>query len=413
MITSMKRHPSIRTIEQVLKADLCLGCGACQHVVPNKLRVEMSQEGYLRPVVLAPLTDAENDIATAVCPGIHVEHDPPLPTGELMWGPVKSCNAGWSTDPALRHKASSGGGISALAGHLLRSGMVDAVLHIGVSEADPLGNVYRISTTPEQVAANAGSRYAPAAPLLGLQTALDQHATIAVIGKPCDIVAVRKLADVDPRVKEKVRYCLSFMCPGVQSIKGTHAVIKALNTKVEDVAEFRYRGNGWSGLATADTHDRQSSSMTYDDSWGKILNNYLQFRCKVCFDGTGEFANSTCADAWHSDKNGYRALSETAGRSIILARTNAGQRLLRSADNWSEIHHEPLDEVHPPALQTHQRDRKNYALAHMLALNSKQIAKPLYNFGSMGSLAILANPYKLGRNFMPPFKTSAKRSNGA
>lgn len=400
----MNRHPSIRTIDQVLKADLCLGCGACQHVVPEKLRVQMSPEGYLRPVIMSPLTHEENERATAVCPGIHVEHEPPLPRDQLMWGPIKSCSAGWSTDDALRHKASSGGGISALAGHLLRSGMVDAVLHIGVSNSDPLANEYRISTTPEQVAANAGSRYAPAAPLLGLKEALAQHVKIAVIGKPCDIVAVRKLAEVDPRVKQGVAYCLSFMCAGVPSIKGTHAVIKALNAKVEEVVEFRYRGNGWPGLATARTQDGRTSSMTYDDSWGKILNKHLQFRCKVCFDGTGEFADITCADAWHGDAKGYPSFAERDGRSLIITRTEHGKRVLDDALRAGSAEEEALPIGDLPAIQPYQRDRKSFALSRILALIAARRASPKYSIRSMLSLAVRANPMKSARNFAGTLK---------
>jgi coenzyme F420 hydrogenase subunit beta len=164
----MKTHPTIRSIEQVLAADLCLGCGACQYVVPEKIALAMNEQGYLRPAIRARLSKDEDALATAVCPGIHVEHDPPLPTDQLMWGPIQSCQAGWSTDTTLRHGASSGGALSALAGHLLESGSVDAILHVGVSTADPLRNEYRISLTPADVASNAGSRYAPAAPLLGL-----------------------------------------------------------------------------------------------------------------------------------------------------------------------------------------------------------------------------------------------------
>lgn len=403
-MSRMKIHPSIHSIEQVLAADLCLGCGACQHVVPEKISLVMSEQGYLRPKILQRLTKQEDELATGVCPGIHVEHVPPLSKDELMWGPIQSCDAGWSTDNQLRHRASSGGALSALAGHLLQSGEVDAILHVGVSVDDPLLNEYRISTTSAEVASNAGSRYAPAAPLLGLREALRTHRRIAFIGKPCDVVALRKLAAADPQVKEQVKYCLAFMCAGVPGIKGTHAVLKHLEAPVEKVVEFRYRGNGWPGLATAVTDDGKSSSMTYDDSWGKILNKHLQFRCKVCFDGTGEFADVACADAWHGDDKGYPSFEEQEGRSLVISRTSAGKRLVDSAKMASRIHIEKIDKAELVSIQPYQRDRKRFALARWLAVAVAGKTAPAYRKKDMFALAILASPMKNLRNFVGTLK---------
>lgn len=396
----MNKHPSIRTIDQVLKADLCLGCGACQYAVPGKIELKMNAEGYLRPVVQQVLQPAEEELALSVCPGIHVEHTPPLKNEELMWGPIKSCQAGWSTDDQLRHKASSGGGLSAFAGHMLRSGQADAVLHIGVSAHDPLLNEYRISTTPEQVAGNAGSRYAPAAPLTGLREALAKHERIAFIGKPCDVVAMRKIMAVDPVAKQKVVACLSFMCAGVPSIKGTHAVLNKLNSPREEVVEFRYRGNGWPGLATAVLKDGRSRSMTYDDSWGKILNKHLQFRCKVCFDGTGEFADITCADAWYGSRDGYPSFEEAQGRSLILARTGIGAQILADAIEQVSALVESLPSADLPKIQPYQRDRKLYALSRWLALKAKMRAAPFYSFQSMFLLTTKSRPLQALKNFL-------------
>src|SRR3712207_7050821 len=38
-------------------------------------------------------------------------------------------------------------------------------------------------------------------------------------------------------------------------------------------------------------------------------------RCKICPDGTGEFADIVCADAWYG-KDGYPDFAEREGRSL-------------------------------------------------------------------------------------------------
>lgn len=375
------------TIEKVLAADLCLGCGACAHVVPDKIQIALNGAGYLRPRMSVALNDQEEASATSVCPGIEVRYQPRDAHYHDLWGPLVMTRVGWSTDEALRHRASSGGGISALANYLLGEGKVDAILHLGVSATDPLRNEFRISRTPAEVAANAGSRYAPGAPLEGLRQAISQFERVGFIGKPCDVVAVRKLAAVDALVAKRVTVCLSFMCAGVPSIKGTHAVLKHLNVERPDVAQFRYRGNGWPGHATATTHSGESRSMTYDESWGRILNKHLQFRCKICVDGTGEFADVTCADAWYGTVDGYPDFEERQGRSLILSRTDAGEALISTAVAAGYLHVEPLLFVEIEKMQPYQASRKRMALSRIVVLRLFGKSIPTYDFSLLWRLA--------------------------
>ena len=50
--------------------------------------------------------------------------------------------------------------------------------------------------------------------------------------------------------------------------------------------------------------------MSYAQSWGEILTKHVQFRCKVCPDGSGGFADVACADAWYGDERGYPSFEE-------------------------------------------------------------------------------------------------------
>jgi coenzyme F420 hydrogenase subunit beta len=47
------------------------------------------------------------------------------------------------------------------------------------------------------------------------------------------------------------------------------------------------------------------------NAWGEELSNHLQFRCKICPGGTGEFADVVCAGAWYG-KDGYPDFTERA-----------------------------------------------------------------------------------------------------
>jgi coenzyme F420 hydrogenase subunit beta len=181
------------------------------------------------------------------------------------------------------------------------------------------------------------------------------------------------------------------MCAGVPSLKGTHAVLKHLDAPVEQVVEFRYRGNGWPGMATAITRDGKSNSMTYDDSWGKILNKHLQFRCKVCFDGTGEFADISCADAWYGSTDGYPIFEEAQGRSLIIARTTKGSEVLAAAVSKGVVAIENLPVKDLPLIQPYQKNRKKLALSRLFAIKVVARKSPRYDFLAMLKLAAQAS----------------------
>ena len=197
------------------------------------------------------------------------------------------CRTGHSTDPALRRQASSGGGISALLVHLLETGAVDRVIQIAASDAVPVANETVVSVTPGEIFTAAGSRYAPSAPLARLEEMLETPGKAAFVGKPCDVAALRAIAKRDPRVDAKIPYLLSFFCAGVPSQTGAEAVVAKLGVAPDDLASFRYRGDGWPGYATATRRDGSAERMSYDDSWGDILTKHVQFRCKICPDGVG------------------------------------------------------------------------------------------------------------------------------
>ncbi|HNY47272.1 MAG TPA: Coenzyme F420 hydrogenase/dehydrogenase, beta subunit C-terminal domain, partial [Casimicrobium sp.] len=64
------------------------------------------------------------------------------------------------------------------------------------------------------------------------------------------------------------------------------------------VTSLRYRGHGWPGRATVsfrtdgriETHD-----LSYEQSWGEVLQKYRQWRCYICPDHSGEFADAVAS----------------------------------------------------------------------------------------------------------------------
>lgn len=97
----------------------------------------------------------------------------------------------------------------------------------------------------------------------------------------------------------------------------------------ESLKSLRYRGNGWPGMWRAEWTDaageEHAAEMTYAESWG-FLQKYRQWRCYICPDHTGEFADIAVGDPW------YRPIEPGEhGKSLIVARTERGRQLLHDA----------------------------------------------------------------------------------
>ena len=274
---------------------------------------------------------------------------------------------GEAVDPKVRFEGSSGGAISALLIHALTSGLVDRVLHVAPDPIDPTRNVTAISRTPAEILSRAGSRYTSSSPLADIEGALNEGGSLAFVGKPCDVSAIRRLARFDPRVARHVPIILSFFCGGMPSHAGVGRILKSLEVPPEEVVEFRYRGRGWPGTCAARTNDR-TAEMSYAESWGGHLSKEVQFRCKICPDAVGGVADIACADAWYGGETGYPTFEEQEGRSLIVARTPAGEALLASAlsSNQITVENLPLEEI--DKMQPSQARRKRLVFARAAAL---------------------------------------------
>lgn len=394
-----------QTIDRSLKGQLCTGCGLCAAAAPGAVVLETAAPGYTRPRQIGPVTDKQERIIAAACPGAAVAPWPEAPNVDPYWGPWRRVATGWATDHALRHRASSGGMLTGLAVHALRSGLVDRVVHVTADPDRPTRNRVVCSTTAAEVIEGAGSRYAASSPLAIVDRVLSDGGRVAFIGKPCDASALRRLARVDARVERHVAFVLAFFCAGVPSHAGADRVIEAMGMDPRTVARFRYRGFGWPGRTVAEDRDGRRAEMAYAESWGEHLSQELQFRCKICPDAVGGVADIACADAWHGDARGYPSFEERDGRSLVMTRTDAGEALLRSALEAGAIETRPLDVREIDAMQPSQARRKRLVRSRLAALSMTLRSKP----DVRGTEVAVAARRASGREQIKSFLGSARR----
>jgi coenzyme F420 hydrogenase subunit beta len=330
----------IRDLDDIVRHGLCIGCGLCESMAGrDAVAMTIVAPGQLRPVTKAPFSEGLLRGILAACPGVSLTGpDPRQARAEgavmhTMWGPIHSLRRCWAGDERVRHKAAAGGALTALGQYLLRSGEVDAILHVRASLSDPMLTDAQVSRTPDEVLAGAQSRYGPAAPLAPVMRLLDEGQRFAFIGKPCDVAGIRNLARLDARVEAQIPYLLSIFCGGVANVETAEKIARYHGVEPRDVSVFRWRGEGWPGPTHVETKDGRVFDLTYVQAWfeeDKPWTYDLQFRCKICPDAIGELADVACPDGWVIE-GGTRIFREAPGVNLAVARTEKGTRLVERA----------------------------------------------------------------------------------
>lgn len=346
----------------------------------DKLKMVEQENGFLVPVAQKGFDGYVPNIRS-YCPGITVSLKNPLLTAqEKYYGPFFKLQVAYARNEVIRFKGSSGGVLTAIACALLSQGKVKGVLQVCSSKDNPTKTVYCFSKTVTEILSNAGSRYAPSSLLENLRTILEQYGPIAVVGKPCDIAGVKQFLDTYPEFAEKVYCTLSFMCMGLPSQNATNRLIARLGVEhPRYVKELAYRGNGWPGNASVIANNQKRYACSYNDSWGKILGKDVLFRCKICPDGWGSFADISVGDAWYTD--GKKPIfDERPGRNLLFTRTKRGCSVL--ADVGDEIITHKYNIAELAIIQKSQHARKDRLWASYIVL--KLSGDRILNFRGLG-----------------------------
>lgn len=385
------RRTRLSTVHEVAARQLCSGCGVCAYLAPDELRMADVLDHGRRPLPLTPVNGSGSGpgaaAAVACCPGAALGHPTRQPQdGEIaslrpLWGPVRALWEGYAADPEIRYAGSSGGVATALAAFCVERLGMSGVLHIGARADAPYLNEARFSRSRAELVAATGSRYAPASPCERLDLVEQAEAPAVFIGKPCDVAGARMAAGIRPELAERLGLTIAFFCAGTPSTRGTLAMLERLGVPPAEVASVRYRGLGWPGRARASRRGdppETDRSLSYEQSWGEILQKHRQWRCYLCADHTGELADVAVGDPW------YRPTGDDPGQSLVLARTERGQAVVAEAIAAGVLVLTPAAPEILPASQPNLAGARGSVAGRLWTLRAAGQAAP--RFGNMPML---------------------------
>lgn len=350
-------------ISRVVEAGNCSGCGACA-LLSDDIRMDLSSEGHLRPV-LPVRSEAKDSVPTtlflAICPGVRDEPpaSPPEARRDVTWGNIVGVYEGQAEDLHERHNGASAGVIGALARWLVSTRECQRVFAV-VAKGNSLTSEAKVVRASSEIPTTQGSRYQPAS---SIQMAKDYQEGDLVIGKPCEISALRRHSLQTGRAAPLL---ISFFCGGTPSQLGTTRIVAAMGLEPTEAIAIRFRGHGWPGPTTVVTRSGTEHRMEYEKSWGDVLNRHLQWRCKICPDGIGEHADIVVADYWRLDEDNQVTFEESNARSIVIARTVRGQDLLDRAKSLRILSLRPESVDNVATVQEHHQSRRDFLAGRLI-----------------------------------------------
>ena len=341
------READMSTIQKVVAADMCIGCGACAFARPSAYAMKFDEYGRWVAEVSPSATAADLALGSHLCPmggegpnedAIAKDLYPSLPAHHEI-GRYGTCGAVAVREGGFRAAGSSGGLTSWLLAELIQSGEVATLVHVKPRLSDAEGPLfeYATSTSIDEVTARAKSRYHSVEMSEVLRCVAAQEGPVAIVGVPCFIKAVRSLCAEHVELRQKVRYCVSLVCGHQKSRRYADLLALQLDVAPDRIktCDFRHKlpdrpasEYGFEVAAVTDNGSPLLRTAPMDHliggNWGQ---GFLKLTaCDFCDDVVGECADISIGDAWLPN-----FVEDSRGTNVVVVRDARISALIHQA----------------------------------------------------------------------------------
>lgn len=331
-VTSRSIQPQKLSFEESLQKevflrDLCAGCGACVLVCPFSC-LDYFEEN--------PKLVKKCEIC-GICPKVCPRYEMSQPRLERLvfgrernpkeeFGVYRRLAVAQASDQTMLQSCQDGGVVSALLTFALKNSIIDGAIVSATSTEKPWFPIPKLVSTPEEILECAGTRYSYSPNILALQEAVKQRKkSIAFVGTPCQVQAVRKIEAVPlKKYSSLIRFTVGLMCTESFSYKGlmeTH-VRETLGVNINDVQKMNIKGKI---LVTTKSGEVKTITLTE-------AKKYTRKGCVPCTDFSSELADIS---------TGGLGLN---GWTFTIMRSQKGQEIFEAVEKTGIIKTRHVDE---------------------------------------------------------------------
>lgn len=235
----------------------------------------------------------------------------------------------YAGDETIRQHAASGGVITALLEYALDSKRIDGALVCRSTVVD--GQVvpqFVIATDRPTLMSAQGSKYiAVNFNRDGLPLMRAFKGRLAVVALPCDLSNLRRLAQHDNAVREKIALTIGLFCGHNSRPELTEMVVDKLRPTGATLTDYHYRQGHWRGELEACFDNGQVIRKPFSSfSDYQNLFYFCQEKCHHCHDHAAYEADISIGDIWS-----LRMKENPIKHNAVIVRTEAGTAIFEAA----------------------------------------------------------------------------------
>ena len=371
-------------ILDIVKEDLCTGCGICVSESLSSLKMGWNEFGFLVPQKIG---DIINQDAIRVCPfnpnpdkdvqdedklaAIYLKdatyYDPQI-------GRFENTYVGYANE--YRKTSSSGGIATFIFKKLLEEKIVDNLFIVKEVEGS---YVYHLFSNIDDIVKISKTRYIPVTLEELFSRIYEIEGKVAVSGVACFIKAIRLKQHYYPQLKEKIPFLVGIICGGIKSkfftdyLSQKSGITTNYSKQEYRIKDARSTSSDYSfGAFDILEKFHQMKMNTVGDMWGTGL--FKSNACDFCTDVLTELADISLGDAWLDE---YKL--DGLGNSIIITRSSVADNLIKKGIYKQELKLQILDNELIIKSQkggfTHRQDSFKYRV-NILARKKKIVPFP-------------------------------------
>lgn len=329
----------ISNINHTLKANLCTGCGICESACPKGAIYTTVDKGNFRPKINSDKC-INCGLCVKVCPGIGVDlvrladkYQSETTYNDKMVGRYEKCFTGYSNDFEVRYHSASGGMVSQFLIWLLENKKIDGAVVTRFDQENPLLVKTFIATTREDIISARSSKYAPVTLNRAAQDIKAASGSrYVIVGLPCHIQGLRKLMEIDKKLRNKVVGLFGIYCSCGRSFYMTEHVFKERGIPKDKITYFQYRDEGCLGKMVVKVPEGDANTIrVINNNSESVLSNevrsykehfqsyyhplrsfFIPRRCLFCIDHYAELSDISFGDIhikpYSDDKIGVNSI---------------------------------------------------------------------------------------------------------
>ena len=382
-MTGDSRSLQKRTIKEVVKNNLCTGCGTCVSICPSSA-MELTKNDAKGTYIPNLNKEKCNNcgICYNVCPGHFVDFKQlnleifEKKSDNILIGNHLNCYIGHSTDYDIRYNSASGGLVTQLLIFALEEGIIDGALVTRMNKENPLEPEPFIARTKGEIIEASKSKYCPVPANIALKEILEskEDEKFAVVGLPCHVHGIRKAELINEKLKEKIILHVGIFCAKTTNFLGTAFLFRRLKIGRNNIKKIDYRGDGWPGGMSIELKNSGKMFIPKSEYYDNGFESFIPTRCTLCSDHTSELADISFGDAWLPE-----LVNDKTGTSIIISRSKVTEEILQRMVLKKIIERYEIDKNKVARSQGMFRSKKNKLNARIFFFKLFGRKVPNYN----------------------------------